>query len=38
MNKYRVYCETDGWVEVIASTEPTMCPNLLCVLLIMDIH
>jgi hypothetical protein len=26
MNKYRVYCETDGWVEVIASTEPTMCP------------
>lgn len=26
MNKYKVYCETDGWVEVIASSEPTVCP------------
>jgi hypothetical protein len=27
MDKYKVYCETDGWVEVIASAEPTVCPN-----------
>jgi hypothetical protein len=26
MNKYRVYCETHGWVEVISSSEPTVCP------------
>jgi hypothetical protein len=27
MNKYKIYCEIDGWVEVISSTEPTTCPN-----------
>ena len=26
MDKYRVYCETHGWQEVIASAEPTVCP------------
>jgi hypothetical protein len=26
MDKYKVYCETDGWVEVIASAVPTVCP------------
>jgi hypothetical protein len=26
MDKYRVYCETHGWQEVIASSEPTVCP------------
>jgi hypothetical protein len=26
MHKYRIYCQTDGWVEVIASVEPTQCP------------
>jgi hypothetical protein len=26
MNKYKIYCQTDGWVEVIASAEPTQCP------------
>lgn len=26
MNKYKLYCETDGWVEVVSSTEPTVCP------------
>jgi hypothetical protein len=26
MNRYKIYCETDGWVEVIASTTPTVCP------------
>lgn len=26
MDKYKVYCEIDGWIEVIASAEPTVCP------------
>lgn len=26
MDKYKVYCETDGWVEIIASAMPTVCP------------
>lgn len=26
MNKYKIYCETDGWLEVIASAAPTVCP------------
>lgn len=26
MHKYKIYCQTDGWVEVIASSEPTQCP------------
>ena len=26
MNKYTLYCETDGWVEVISEIEPTLCP------------
>jgi len=26
MNKYKIYCETDGWVEVVASSLPTQCP------------
>jgi hypothetical protein len=27
MDKYRVYCETEGvWHEVIATSEPTVCP------------
>lgn len=26
MNKYKVYCEIDGWVEVISNAEPTVCP------------
>ena len=26
MNKYKIYCEVDGWVEVIASSVPTQCP------------
>jgi hypothetical protein len=27
MNKYKIYCETDGkWEYVIASSEPTQCP------------
>lgn len=26
MNKYKIYCEVDGWVEVIASSIPTQCP------------
>jgi len=26
MDKYKIYCETDGWIEVIASSEPTQCP------------
>jgi hypothetical protein len=27
MDKYRVYCETHGWQQVIASAEPTVCPT-----------
>lgn len=26
MDKYRVYCETHGWQELISSSEPTLCP------------
>jgi hypothetical protein len=26
MNKYKIYCSVDGWVEVIASSVPTQCP------------
>jgi hypothetical protein len=26
MNKYKIYCSVDGWVEVIASNVPTQCP------------
>jgi hypothetical protein len=26
MNKYKVYCEIDGWIEVISNAEPTVCP------------
>jgi hypothetical protein len=26
MDKYRVYCETHGWQEIVASVEPTICP------------
>lgn len=26
MNKYKIYCDVDGWVEVIASSVPTKCP------------
>lgn len=26
MDKYKIYCETDGWVKVIASSAPTVCP------------
>jgi hypothetical protein len=26
MNKYKIYCSVDGWVEVIASSLPTQCP------------
>jgi hypothetical protein len=25
-NKYEMYCETDGWVQIISDTEPTQCP------------
>ena len=27
MNKYRVYCEVDGWIHVIADAVPVSCPN-----------
>jgi hypothetical protein len=27
MYKWRIYCETDGWLEVFSDTEPTECPN-----------
>ena len=27
MDKFKVYCETDGWVHVVSSAEPTVCPN-----------
>lgn len=26
MNKYKIYCQVDGWTEVIASDVPTKCP------------
>lgn len=26
MNKYKIYCSVDGWVEVISSSVPTQCP------------
>jgi hypothetical protein len=26
MDKYKIYCSVDGWVEVIASANPTKCP------------
>jgi hypothetical protein len=26
MDKWRIYCETDGWLDVIADHEPTECP------------
>jgi hypothetical protein len=26
MNKFKIYCSVDGWVEVIATTAPTQCP------------
>jgi hypothetical protein len=26
MNKFKLYCNVDGWVEVIASSLPTVCP------------
>jgi hypothetical protein len=26
MDLYKIYCETDGWIEVISESEPTVCP------------
>jgi len=26
MNLYRVYCETHGWIEIISTAVPTVCP------------